>query len=93
MQRPAVNYTVTEPAAPTLKSALVAFGAEFVMCFLLLLLALVALHSACLKQWTGWLLGALLALYVVVEVSLSSMSLNPARTPGTAVAASSYEGL
>ena len=90
---PAVKYTVAQPAAPTLPSELVAFAAEFVMSLLMMLVALAALHSARLKEWTGWLLGALLAGYVVVEAPLSGMSLNPARTLGTAVAAGSYRGL
>lgn len=90
---PAVDYTVTKPLSPTLAGQLVAFAAEFVISFFLMLLALVALHSARLKEWTGWLMGALLAVYVVVETPLSGMSLNPARTLGTAVAAGSYEGL
>lgn len=90
---PAVKYTVTQPASAAPRAVLVAFAAEFVICFLMMLLTLVALHSARLKKWTGWLLGALLALYVVVETPLSGMSLNPARTLGTAVAAGRYQGL
>jgi aquaporin Z len=90
---PTVKYTVTQPASPEPGDTLVAFAAEFVISFLLMLVALMALHSARLKKWTGWLVGALLALYVVVEAPLSGMSLNPARTLGTAVAAGRYQGL
>ena len=90
---PAVKYTVTQPARPTLPSELGAFAAEFVISLIMMLVALAALHSARLKKWTGWLLGALLAVYVVVETPFSGMSLNPARTLGTAVAAGRYEGL
>jgi len=89
---PAVNYTVTEPFAPALRAELLAFGAEFVISFLLMLAALVALHSKKLKEWTGWLLGGLLLVYIVVETPVSGMSLNPARTLGTAVAAGHYDG-
>ena len=90
---PAVNYTVTEPASTTMQAALVAFGAEFIISLLIMMVTLRALHSARLKEWTGWLLGTLLALYVTFESPLSGMSLNPARTLGTAVAAGSYQGL
>jgi aquaporin Z len=90
---PAVEYTVTKPLSPNLAGQLIAFAAELVITFFLMLLALVALHSARLKEWTGWLLGGLLAVYVLIETPLSGMSLNPARTLGTAVAANSYVGL
>ena len=90
---PTIKYNVTQPAGPTLLAALVAFGAEFLMAFLLMQVTLYCLHSARLKEWTGWLLGALLALYVTFEAPLSGMSVNPARTLGTAVAAGRYEAL
>ena len=90
---PAVNYTVTQPALPTWPSAWIAFAAEFVISFLLMLVDLLALHSRRLKKWTGWLLAALLAVYILVETPLSGMSLNPARTVATALAAGSYQGL
>ncbi|RAK62385.1 MIP/aquaporin family protein [Hymenobacter edaphi] len=90
---PAVNYTVNQPATPTLSGTAVAFAAEFAISFLMMMTALVALHSARLKDWTGWLLGGLLAAFVCFEAPLSGMSMNPARTLGTAVAAGSYHGL
>jgi len=90
---PAVKYTVTQPADSTPQAALVAFGAEFFISFLMMLVALYFLHSAGLKKWTGWALGALLGLYVTFEAPLSGMSVNPARTLGTAVAAESYQAL
>ena len=90
---PAVKYTVTQPALPSLPDTLVAFGAEFLISALLMLVALKARHSTRLKEWTGWLLGAMLGLYVTFEAPLSGMSMNPARTLGTAVAAGSYEAL
>lgn len=90
---PAVNYTVTEPKPLTGHNEVIAFGAEFLISFVLMLVLLLALHSQRLKSWAGCLVGALLWLYIVVETPLSGMSLNPARTLGTAVAAGSYHGL
>lgn len=90
---PAVKYTVTHPNPLYLQSELIAFVAEFVICFVLMLVALVALHSSRLKEWAGWLLGGLVAVYVVVETPYSGMSLNPARSLGTALAAGRYDGL
>lgn len=92
-RHPAVNYTVNQPATPTPWGTAVAFAAEFAISFLMMLTTLVALHSARLKARTGWLLGALLAAFVCFEAPLSGMSMNPARTLGTAVAAGSYHGL
>ncbi|MFD2786108.1 aquaporin [Hymenobacter rubripertinctus] len=89
---PAVRYTVTQPD-PALGGWPVALGAEFVISFVMMWVLLLALHSARLKTWAGWLLGLLLALYILLETPLSGMSLNPARSLGTAVAAGSYSGL
>lgn len=87
---PAINYLVTEPKK---HGQLVAFGAELVISFILMLVMLLALHHERLKKSTGWLIGGLLLLYITFESPLSSMSLNPARTLGSAVAAQSYVGL
>ncbi|MBC8083090.1 MAG: aquaporin [Hymenobacter sp.] len=89
---PAVKYVITQPK-PQLGGELLAFAAEFVISFCSMLLLLSALHSRKLKKLAGWLLGALLAFYIVVETPYSGMSLNPARSLGTAIAAGDYRGL
>ncbi|HEX8425590.1 MAG TPA: aquaporin [Hymenobacter sp.] len=89
---PAVKYAVTEPMPKPGGEAL-AFAAEFVISFILMLVMLGCLHSSKLKKLTGWLLGALIALYILFESPYSGMSLNPARSLGTALAARSYHGL
>ncbi|TGE21392.1 aquaporin family protein [Hymenobacter aquaticus] len=88
---PAVNYLVTAPKPP--HGLGVAFAAEFVISFALMLVLLLALHHATLKKAAGWLIGMLLFLYITFETPLSGMSLNPARTLGSAVAAGHYRGL
>jgi aquaporin Z len=90
---PAVKYTVTQPNAAFTQGELIAFVAEFIICFVMMLVTLIALHSSRLKEWAGWVLGALLAVYIIVEAPYSGMSLNPARSLGTAVAAGRYHGL
>ncbi|QIL75256.1 MIP/aquaporin family protein [Hymenobacter sp. HDW8] len=90
---PAVKYTVTQPHPLYLQGELIAFAAEFIICFMMMLVTLIALHSSRLKKWAGWLLGALVALYILVETPYSGMSLNPARSLGTAVAAGHYHAL
>ncbi|MFD2722045.1 aquaporin [Hymenobacter monticola] len=87
---PSIHYNTTKPIDGPHGWAL-ALGAEVLISSMLMLGLLWSLHSARGKKWTGALAGALagalLALFVVVEAPLSGMSLNPARTLGTAVAA------
>ncbi|KUG09964.1 MIP/aquaporin family protein [Solirubrum puertoriconensis] len=89
---PAVNHVVTHPP-PGPNGWWLAFSAEFVITFVLMLVLLLALHSERYKKYTGWLVGVLLALYIYFETPYSGMSLNPARSLGAAVAAGSYQGL
>ena len=46
-----------------------------------------------LARWTGVFAGALVASYITFEAPLSGMSMNPAPTLGSAVAASLWTGL
>ena len=72
---PAVDYVRTQPGP---EGVAVAFGAEFLITFILVAVLFMALHTQRLQNLAGWLLGALLAVYVVVETPYSGMSLNPA---------------
>lgn len=87
---PDVNFNLTEPGP---MGAAVALLAEVVISGLLMWLLLYALHSERLRPYTGWLVGALLAVYVAFEAPLSGMSVNPARSLGAAVGAGRYEHL
>ena len=81
---PDVDYVVTEPGPA---GPIPAFLAEFVISFVLMLVVLTAVDSARLTKLTGVFTGVLIALYLAVETPLSGMSLNPARTFGSAFAA------
>ncbi|NVO30655.1 MIP/aquaporin family protein [Hymenobacter lapidiphilus] len=87
---PEVNYALTLPGP---QGAAVAFGAEFGITFGMVAVLLLALHTKRLQNLAGWLLGALLAFYIIVETPYSGMSLNPARSLGSAVAAQNYTAL
>ncbi|WP_019948220.1 aquaporin [Hymenobacter aerophilus] len=87
---PKVDYALTKPGP---EGMAVAFGAEFLITFIMVAVLFLALHTQRLQNLAGWLLGALLALYVVVETPYSGMSLNPARSLGSAVAAHDYGAL
>ncbi|SDY20800.1 MIP/aquaporin family protein [Hymenobacter psychrophilus] len=87
---PKVDYVLTQPGPD---GVAVAFGAEFVITFVMVAVLFMALHTKRLQNLAGWLLAALLAFYVVVETPYSGMSLNPARSLGSAVAAQNYTAL
>ena len=89
---PSVHFNTTTPMPQPL-GEIIAFGAEFVISFLLMLTMVWALQHEKTKDKTGWLTGGLIAVYILVESPFSGMSLNPARTLGTAVAGGNYHGL
>ncbi len=92
-----IKYVATSPGP---SGAMVAFVAEIVISFgLMLVVLLVSNHqshppapgapgrapSRGLARFTGLFAGAMVALYITVEAPLSGMSMNPARTFGSAL--------
>ena len=71
----------------------IAFAAEFVISFLLMIVLLFMVNRKALEKWVGGVIAALIALYLFVETPLSGMSMNPARTVGSAVAAHEWKTL
>jgi aquaporin Z len=86
---PTVAYAVTLPGP---KGIGVAWTAEFGISFLLMIVVLWASNSRWMA-WTGIFAGGLVALYVLFEAPLSGMSMNPARTLGSALVAGIYNNL
>jgi aquaporin Z len=84
LAHPAVNYAVTLPGP---RGPAVAFLAEALISFLLMTVILAASNSRSFARYTGLLAGALVALYITFESPVSGMSMNPARTSGSAFAA------
>jgi aquaporin Z len=87
---PAVNYAVTRPGPLGVK---VAFLAEVIISFVLLLTVLTVSNSKKWARYTGLFAGALIASYITFEAPLSGMSMNPARTFGSAFLAKSFDAL
>jgi aquaporin Z len=80
---PSVNYVVTLGEHGTA----VAFAAEVAITFVLMSVVLRVSSSPRLERWTGLCAGTLVALYITFEAPLSGMSLNPARSFGSALGA------
>jgi len=79
---PQVNYAVTVPG---IGGPGAAFAAETFMAGLLMTTVLVTSNSPRLAAWTTWLVGLLIANYIVFFAPVSGFSINPARTFGSAV--------
>jgi aquaporin Z len=85
-----VRYAVTVPGS---LGPGVAFGAELVISFVLMTVVLTVSSHPRLGWLTGALAGALVATFIIVEAPLSGMSMNPARTLGSAVWARNWTAL
>ena len=86
----AVNYaaTVPGPSGPTH-----AFIAEVIITFILMTVILRVSNTKTLARWTGVFAGALVATYISFESPISGMSMNPARTFGSASVGSIWTSL
>ena len=81
LAHPAVNYVATLPGP---RGAGLAFFAEVVITFILMSVILRVSNAATVARYTGLFAGALVATYITFEAPLSGMSMNPARTLGSA---------
>ncbi len=87
---PSVNFVTTVPGP---RGAGVAFLAEALMSFGLMLTVLVVSNRQQVARFTGLFAGLLVATYISVEAPLSGMSMNPARTLASALPAHLWTSL
>jgi aquaporin Z len=87
---PAVRFAVTLPGAG---GTVTAFVAELAISFVLMSVVLAASNSVRLAPWTPLLCGALVAAYITLEAPISGMSMNPARSFASALAAWQWTAL
>jgi aquaporin Z len=87
---PTVNYAATLPG---MQGVIVAFIAEFLIAFVLMSVVLRVSNTPHLARYTGLFAGALVATYITLESPLSGMSMNPARTFGSAFVGHLWMGL
>jgi aquaporin Z len=71
----------------------IAFVAEFAISFILMLAVLIAINTKRFEKFVPAIVGILIAIYIAFESPLSGMSMNPARTFGSAFTAGDYKGL
>jgi aquaporin Z len=86
----AVRYAATIPGP---RGTAVAFVAEIGISFLLMTAVLNSSNSARLARFTGAIAGVLVATFISFEGPLSGMSMNPARTFGSALPARIWDAL
>jgi aquaporin Z len=87
---PRVDYAVTVPGLGGVAGA---FAAEAFMAALLMAVVLYTSNRPRLAPWTPWLVGLLIANYILFFAPVSGFSINPARTFGSAVPANVYTSL
>jgi aquaporin Z len=85
----AVNFVVTVPGK---MGAGAAFFAEFVISFFMMMMVLVCSNAAKFARLTPFLAGILVAVFISLEAPFSGMSMNPARSFGSAIVANVWTG-
>jgi aquaporin Z len=84
IEHPAVSYVVTVPGE---NGVFLAFVAELLISFGLMLTVLLFSNHRSLAPFTGLTAGTLVAIYISIEAPFSGMSMNPARTFASALPA------
>ena len=90
LEHDAVHYAVTVPGA---YGGALAFIGELTISFILMMTILVATNRDTLARYTPYFVGALYAVNITFETPLSGMSMNPARTFGSAFRAGYWHAL
>lgn len=82
LAHPSVNYVATLPGPGGTGAA---FLGEVLIAFILMSVVLVVSNTPRLARFTGLFAGACVAVFITFEAPISGMSMNPARTFGSAV--------
>lgn len=87
LANPPVNYVATLPGQFGVGTA---FLAEVLISFILMTVVLNVSNKMSLARYTGLFSGSLVITYISLEAPISGMSMNPARTLGSAFAAHTW---
>ncbi len=87
---PHVRFAVTLPGS---SGELAAFAAEALISFGLMFVVLCVSNAPRTERFTGLFCGLLVATYITLEAPISGMSMNPARTLGSAAGAAHFASL
>ena len=87
---PGVRFAATLPGSA---GELAAFAAEAAISFVLMLVVLVTANAERTARYTPLFVGACIAIWITFEAPLSGMSMNPARTLGSAAGAGIFASL
>lgn len=90
LAEPAVNYVATLPGE---RGYAVAFLAEAAISFTLMLVVLTVSNRRRLNRYTGLFAGTLVAAFITLEAPFSGMSMNPARSFGSALPGGIWDAL
>jgi aquaporin Z len=90
LAHPNVNFAATRPGRSGVPAA---FVAELLISFVLALTVLTVSNSGRLSRFTPYFAAVLVATYITLEAPFSGMSMNPARTLGSALPAHAFRAL
>ena len=90
LENDAVRYAVTVPGV---YGSTAAFVAELMISSVLMITILFVSNRHSVARYTPYFVGALYAIYIAFETPFSGMSMNPARTFGSAFPAGIWDGL
>lgn len=85
-----VRFAATLPGSKGLRTAWIA---EFTIAFLMMSMVLWSSNLASTAPYTGIFAGLMVATFIAIESPLSGMSMNPARSLGSALHARAFRGL
>lgn len=90
LAHPSVNYVATLPGSGGIGAA---FLGEVVIALILMSVVLVVSNTQKLARFTGLFAGACVAAFITFEAPISGMSINPARTFGSAALPQLWDSL
>jgi aquaporin Z len=90
VSHPSINYAATVPGPAGIGPA---FAAELLMAFVMMSMILRVSNDRNLARFTGIFAGILVASFISLEAPISGMSINPARTFGSAFSARLWTAL